>query len=120
MLFPLIERDHYGKTFPGPIEPPNLRRAWFTQPDRTTLALEFDQAIAWTNTLASEFLIDGKRGKITSGTIAGNVLTLQLTGTDGGKTVTYLDSSKWSQTRLLKGTNGLAALTFCEVPIGKP
>ena len=32
-------------------------------------------------------------------------------------TITYLDSDRWNQSRLLKGTNHLAALTFCEVPI---
>lgn len=120
MLFPLIERDDHGKTFPGPIGPPNLRRAWFTQPDRTVLVLEFDQDIIWTNTLAGEFLIDGQRGRITSGSVTGNVLTLQLAGGGGGRTLTYLDSRNWSQARLLKGTNGLAALTFCEVPIAIP
>jgi hypothetical protein len=29
----------------------------------------------------------------------------------------YLDSKSWSQDRLLDGANGIAALTFCEVPI---
>jgi hypothetical protein len=120
MLFPLIERDHYGKTFPGPIEPPNLRRASFARADRTELSLEFDQPVLWTNTLAGEILIDGVRGKVLGGAGSGNLLTLKLAGPSEGRTITYLDSSKWSQARLLKGTNGLAALTFCEVPIGKP
>lgn len=120
LLFPLIERDHYGKTFPGPIGPPNLRRAWFTQPDRTVVALEFDQDIVWTNTLANEFLVDGRRGRVASGSVTGNVLTLRLTGRGEGRTLTYLDSRNWSQSRLLRGINGLAALTFCEVPIGMP
>ncbi len=118
MLFPLIERDDHGKTFPGPIGPPNLRRVGFSRPDRTALALEFDQDIVWNNSLVSEFLIDGRRGRVASGSVAGRVLTLQLTGDGGGRTLTYLDSRNWSQARLLKGTNGLAALTFCEVPIG--
>lgn len=120
MLCPLIERDDHGRTFPGPIEPPNLRRAWFTHPDRSVLRLEFDQGIVWTHNLASEFLIDGRRGRVASGSVDGNVLTLHLTGAGDGRTLTYLDGRNWSQTRLLRGTNGLAALTFCEVPIGPP
>ncbi len=120
MLFPLIERDDHGKTFPGPIGPPNLRRLGFSRPDRTALSLEFDQDIVWNNSLVSEFLIDGRRGRVASGSVSGRVLTLQLTGDGGGRTLTYLDSRNWSQARLLKGTNGLAALTFCEVPIGMP
>jgi hypothetical protein len=31
--------------------------------------------------------------------------------------LTYLDNKSWSQTRLLRGENGLAAFTFCEVPV---
>jgi hypothetical protein len=33
------------------------------------------------------------------------------------KSLTYLDSANWNQDRLLRGENGIAALTFCEVPI---
>jgi len=38
---------------------------------------------------------------------------------EGGEAqrLTYLDSSAWSQSNLLRGENGIAALTFCEVPI---
>jgi hypothetical protein len=32
-------------------------------------------------------------------------------------TLTYLDEMSWSQDRLLVGRNGMAALTFCNVPI---
>lgn len=117
LLFPLIERDHYGKSFAVPIEPPNLRRASFAHADRTGVTLEFDQPVVWTNALASEFLIDGVRGNVLGGSASGNRLTLRLAGASEGGTITYLDSSNWSQARLLKGTNGLAALTFCEVPI---
>ena len=35
---------------------------------------------------------------------------------DAGR-ISYLDSASWSQSRLLRGENGIAALTFCEVPI---
>ena len=31
--------------------------------------------------------------------------------------ISYLDEMSWSQTNLIFGTNGIAALTFCEVPI---
>ena len=31
--------------------------------------------------------------------------------------ITYLKESKWSQDTLLLGGNGLAALTFCDVPL---
>ena len=31
----------------------------------------------------------------------------------------YLKESEWSQDKLLIGANGIAALTFCDVPIAK-
>ena len=31
--------------------------------------------------------------------------------------ITYLDSASWSPENLLYGKNGIAALTFCDVPI---
>jgi len=33
--------------------------------------------------------------------------------------ITYLDELSWSQDRLLVGRNGIAALTFCNVPISE-
>jgi hypothetical protein len=42
---------------------------------------------------------------------------LKLSGVSTAKTITYLDSAAWSQDKLLRGKNGIAALTFCEAPI---
>ena len=38
-------------------------------------------------------------------------------GPTKSKTVTYLDSANWNPDNLLYGQNGLAAFTFCDVPI---
>jgi hypothetical protein len=59
---------------------------------------------------------------VASGSVAANVVTLKLTAASAAQRLTYLDSKSWSQDKLLRGENGLAALTFCEVPIlpGKP
>jgi hypothetical protein len=45
------------------------------------------------------------------------VLTLKLKEPSSAKQITYLKEIVWSQDTLLVGANGLAALTFCEVPI---
>ena len=42
---------------------------------------------------------------------------LKLKNRSNAETVTYLDSANWNPDNLLYGKNGLAALTFCEVPI---
>ena len=79
--------------------------------------LEFDQPVKWDDKLASEFYLDGEKGKVASGSATEAVVTLKLKAPLKAKTLTYLDSAKWSQDRLLRGENGIAALTFCEVPI---
>lgn len=117
LIQPLIERDNYGKVFSESITPPNLVRAFYTSDRRDSLALEFDQLVAWTNTLASQFYLDGESGKVASGSVSGNVLTLKLTAPSTARHITYLDSKSWDPNNLLYGANGIAALTFCDVPV---
>ena len=81
------------------------------------VVLEFDQPVKWDDTLASQFYLDGEKGKVASGRVAGKVVTLKLAAPSSAKTITYLDSKEWSQKTLLRGENGIAALTFCEVPL---
>ncbi len=115
MIQPLIERDLYGKAPSASITPPNLRRASYVT--RDTISLEFDQPVVWAETLAGQFYLNGEKDKVASGKVAGNVLTLKLKEPTAAKTITYLKESAWSQETLLNGANGIAALTFCEVPI---
>jgi hypothetical protein len=118
LIQPLIERDHYGKVPVTSITPPNLRRASRVGGAPDTIALEFDQPVVWTEALAGQFYFDGEKGRVVSGRAAGNVLTLTLKGSAAVKQVTYLKEAAWNQELLLLGENGLAALTFCEVPVG--
>ena len=116
MIQPLIERDHYGNVPAGPISAPNLRRATFGA-TRDTVVLEFDQPVAWDDKLAGQFYLDGEKGKVGSGIVAGTVLTLKLKGPSTATKITYLKEIEWNQDTLLEGTNGIAALTFCDVPL---
>jgi hypothetical protein len=116
MVQPLIERDFYGKAAAGPITAPNLRRASFNGA-RDRIELEFDQSIVWEDKLAREFYLDGAKGKVVGGSVSGSVLTLRLSEPSTATRITYLKEIDWKQDRLLKGTNALAALTFCNVPI---
>ena len=117
MVKPLIERDHYGKASAVPLTAPNLRRVAYTGTAQDTVTLEFDQPVVWADTLAGQFYLDGAKDKIASGSVAGNVLTLKLKEPGTAKQITYLKEIAWSQDTLLLGANGLAALTFCEVPL---
>ena len=112
---PLIERDMYGKVPAASITPPNLRKVSFAGKD--TIAMEFDQPVAWEDKLVGQFYLDGEKDKVASGSVTGNVLTLKLKEASAAKQITYLNESQWSQDTLLNGANGLAALTFCNVPI---
>jgi Domain of unknown function (DUF2341)/Concanavalin A-like lectin/glucanases superfamily/Carbohydrate esterase, sialic acid-specific acetylesterase len=118
MVQPLIERDVYGKAASAPLTAPNLRRVAFANAAKDALVLEFDQPVRWVDTLAGQFYLDGERDKVASGSVAGNVLTLKLKEPVAAKQITYLKEVAWNQDTLLLGANGLAALTFCEVPIG--
>lgn len=117
LVQPLIERDFYGRVADAPITPPNLRRASFVGGSKDAIALEFDQPVVWAETLASQFYLDGEKGRVVSGTVVGNVLMLQLAGPSAATRITYLEETQWSQDTLLLGANGLAALTFCNVPL---
>lgn len=120
MLFPLVQRDLYGKDDHGRPTPPNLSTAQFANAERTRVVLTFDQPVVWAANLTHEFRITGSPVRVTAGRADGNQLHLDLDAPAPAQkpTITYLDSDRWGQSRLLKGTNHLAALTFCEVPIG--
>ena len=117
LIQPLIERDFYGKVPTASITAPNLQRAFFPGSSKNEIALEFDQPVVWDEKLAGQFYLDGEGDKVASGSLSGNTLTLKLKEVMEVKTITYLKEVKWSQDTLLKGENGIAALTFCEVPL---
>ena len=122
LIHPLLERHHYGKVFEMPVTPANLKGAAFTTSGQDEIVLEFDQPVRWDNTLIGQFQLDGKKGQVVSGVVSGKSLRLKLAGPSRAGLITYLDSAAWSQDHLLQGENGIAALTFCEVPIrtGQP
>jgi hypothetical protein len=117
LIQPLIERDPYGKMPAGAITPPNLRHASYVGDAKDAIALEFDQPVVWADALAGQFYLDGEKDKVVSGSVTGNVLTLKLQTASVAKKITYLKEIAWSQDTLLHGANGLAALTFCNVPL---
>jgi hypothetical protein len=73
--------------------------------------------VIWVDSLINEFYLDDAKEKVASGATSGNVVTLKLKEASSAQKITYLKETSWNQSRLLKGKNGLAALTFCDVPI---
>ena len=117
LIAPLVHQYNYGIVPKTSITPPNLKKSAFTSEEKNEILLEFDQPIIWDEALASQFYLDGEIGKVASGKVSGNTLTLTLTAPSNAKDITYLNGQKWSQKNILRGANGIAALTFCEVPI---
>ena len=117
LIQPLIERDNYGRKVTESITPPNLRRAYYTGAAKDAIALEFDQPIVWADALTGQFYLDGEKDKVVSGALSGNVLTLKLSAPSAAAKITYLKEANWSQDKLVIGTNGIAALSFCDVPV---
>jgi len=119
-LAPLVERDSGGRVFAQPIAAADLKRASYTSAAQDEIALEFDQPVAWIDALAGQFYLDGEAGKVAGGVVSGNLLKLKLVGSSGARSITYLTDRKWDPKTLLYGKNGIAALTFCEVPLEIP
>lgn len=117
LILPLVERDTFGEKPAKSITPPDLKRAYWASSKRDAVALEFDQPVVWSDALVSQFYLDGAAGAVASGSVKGKVLMLKLKQPSEAKRITYLDSKAWSPDNLLLGENGIAALTFCNVPI---
>jgi len=117
LIQPLIERDFYGKAPTIPITPANLKQVYFTSPAKDAIAVEFDQPVLWSDAATSQFFLDGAKEKIASGSVSGNVITLKLKDPSTAQKITYVHELSWNQDKLIFGTNAIAALTFCDVPI---
>ena len=117
LIQPLIERDFYGRKVTDSITAPNLKQVYYSGNQQDEIALEFDQPVIWFADLVGEFYLDGKKGTVAAGRVNGNVVTLKLKEATAAKAISYLDERSWSQKNLLLGANGIAALTFCEVPL---
>jgi hypothetical protein len=117
-LYPVVASREFGRAFPQPVTAPNLRTARLDA-NGTRVTLTFDQPMRWDDSLCGQFWIDGVGGEVTGGQAEGTTVTLRLKSPrpNGVVVITYLDSKAWSQKTLLRGVNGLAALTFCEVPL---
>ena len=120
MIEPVMARDLYGKDVSQAVTAPNLVRASRGDNEQDTVVLEFDQTVVWFDDLVDEFYLDDEPNLVASGEAVGKKLTLKLKEARNVKKITYLKEQSWSQDKLLKGGNGIAALTFCNVTLTSP
>ena len=119
LMGPLVERDNYGMNPSSVRTAPDLKKAYYTTSQRDEVSLEFGQSMAWDDAAADNFYLDCVKGLVVSGSASGNVIKLLLAGPSKATSIDYLADNDWDgkSTNLLRGSNGIAALTFCEVPL---
>ena len=116
--FPLLNRNHYGIDSNESLVSPNLESVSYTNGRRDEIRLVFDQEVEWEEEVARQFLLDGEGADLSVVAGRGKVVLLKLSGSSSAKTLSYVQSGKWrEEDAIIRGTNQLAALTFCEVGI---
>jgi hypothetical protein len=123
LIGPLVEQDVYGVMPAAKLTAPNLQQAYFTTVAKNEISLVFDQNVAWNPGAPTMLFLANSAGatsgSVSSGSATGNTIKLQLSGASSAVSITYLKGlGSWNQANLLYGTNGIAALTFADVPIG--
>ena len=118
LITPLVEQDHYGRSVSEVLTAPDLKKAYYTTAAHNEIALEFGQNMAWNTGEPGLIYLDGVANRVASGSVSGGLIKLQLTAPSTASTITYLvGSNSWAQGNLLYGTNGIAALSFAQVPL---
>jgi len=120
LIAPLVDRSCYGTTFAEPVTAPDLLAARYAGERRAEIILEFDQPIVWDDATVSELSLDGRPGLITAGRVTGSTLRLTVAPGCRAATITYLVDRRWHPDRVVRGTNGIAALSFQAVAIAPP
>jgi hypothetical protein len=118
LIYPLVARNNYGKIYEEAVTPGNLLSARYVGDARDEIALQFDQHMAPDKDVAGQFYLDGIAGKVTGVRGDERVIYLKLSAPCKARTITYIKGDFWNANKsFLKGKNGIAALTFCNVPI---
>jgi len=94
-----------------------LISARFAGVERDEILLEFDQPVRWQDSLDQAFFLDRERAEIAAGRSSGNLVVLKLKTASPASTISYINGASWDPMNLLRGENGIAALSFCEVPL---
>jgi hypothetical protein len=78
--------------------------------------------VSWNPESVRNFHLDDAPAAIRSAVVQGDILTLALAAPSQAATITYLRGRDWDgkPVNLLRGANGIAALTFCDVPLAAP
>ena len=127
----LVGRDFYNSTDTDNINAPNIRRAFFSNKEKTEITLTFDagQELVWTEQvrnllMKNQYYLDGANGVVVSGLAGSNQVVLKLYVPSTAALISYLPplidakSPDFPYTGpYIKNKRGLRALSFFEVKI---
>ena len=120
-LFPLVNKYNYGVGSKVTVTAPNLQSVSYTSARKDEITLVFDQDVTWDDEVALRFRLDDDSAELNSIGGTGKIITLKLAKPSTAKNLSYVRGGKWRQEdAIIWGSNGIAALTFCEVPIRLP
>ncbi len=120
-LFPLVNKYNYGVESTVTVTAPNLQTVSYTSARKDEITLVFDQDVTWDDEVALRFRLDDDSAELNSIGGTGKIITLKLAKPSTAKNLSYVRGGKWRQEDvIIWGSNGIAALTFCEVPIHPP
>ena len=120
-LFPLVNKYNYGVESTVTVTAPNLQTVSYTSARKDEITLVFDQDVTWDDEVALRFRLDDDSAELNSIGGTGKIITLKLAKPSTAKNLSYVRGGKWRQEDvIIWGLNGIAALTFCEVPIHPP
>lgn len=127
----LVGRDFYNSTDTDNINAPNIRRAFFSNKEKTEITLLFDngQELIWTDQvrnllMKNQYYLNGINGVVSAGLAVANQVVLKLNSPTTANLVSYLPPLIDSKSPdfpytgpYIKNKRGLRALSFFEVII---
>ena len=117
-LFPLVNKYNYGAQPEVSVTAPNIQSVSYSSAKKDEITLVFDQDVKWEDEVARRFDLDNGPADFISIGGTGKTITLKLAEPSPAKNLSYVRGAKWNQDQpIILGSNGIAALTFCEVPI---
>jgi hypothetical protein len=127
----LVGRDFYNATDTDNINAPNIRKAFFSNKEKTEITLQFDtgQELIWTDQvrnllMKNQYYLNGINGVVSSGFASNNQVVLKLNVPTTASLISYLPALIDSKSPdfpytgpYIKNKKGLRALSFYEVKI---
>ena len=120
-LFPLVNQYNYGAKSKTSVTAPDIKSVSYAGARKDEIKLVFDQDVKWNEDIIGRFDLDDDSAQVTAVGGSGRIITLKLAGPSVAKSLSYVRGGKWRQEdAIIRGSNDIAALTFCEVPIRLP